>query len=62
VDPGKVRLLGVLIMITENHGYPLPAAEDYGGDHEHLFVYAPPKNDGSCYGKCFQMSFYQIFI
>ena len=43
VGPVEVRLLEVLKMIAENHGYLLLAARVHGGDHVHLFVSAKPK-------------------
>ena len=39
----EVRLLEVLKMIAENHGYRLLAARVHDGDHVHVFVSAPPK-------------------
>jgi len=42
VGPVEVRLLEVLKMIAENHGYLLLAARVHDGDHVHLFVSAPP--------------------
>ena len=39
----EVRLVEVLKMIAENHGYRLLAARVHDGDHVHLFVSVPPK-------------------
>ncbi len=39
----EVRLVEVLKMIAENHGYQLLAARVHNGDHLHLFVSASPK-------------------
>jgi len=38
----EVRLVDVLKMIAENHGYRLLAARVHDGDHVHVFVSAPP--------------------
>jgi len=38
----EVRLLEVLKMIAENHGFKLLAARVHDGDHVHVFVSAPP--------------------
>ena len=40
--PVEGRLLEVLKMIAENHGYKLSAVRVHAGDHVHLFVSAPP--------------------
>jgi len=37
------RLLEVLKMIAENHGFRLLAVRVHDGDHVHVFVSAPPK-------------------
>jgi len=42
VGPVEVRLLEVLKIIAEKHGYRLLAARVHDGDHVHLFVSAPP--------------------
>jgi len=39
----EVRLLEVLKMIAENHGYVLLTARVHDGDHVHVFVSAKPK-------------------
>jgi putative transposase len=39
----EVRLLEVLKMVADEHGYRLLAARVYEGDHVHVFVSAPPK-------------------
>jgi putative transposase len=39
----EVRLLEVLRMIVDEHGYRLLAARVHDGDNVHLFVSAPPK-------------------
>jgi putative transposase len=38
----EVRLVEVLKMIAENHGYRLLAARVHDGGHVHVFVSAPP--------------------
>lgn len=40
IGPVEVRLLEVLKMIAENHGYQLLAARVHHGDHVHVFVSA----------------------
>ncbi len=39
----EVRLLEVLKMIADEHGYRLLSARVHDGDHVHVFVSAPPK-------------------
>jgi putative transposase len=39
----EVRLLEVLKMIADEHGYRLLAVRVHDGDHVHVFVSAPPK-------------------
>jgi putative transposase len=39
----EVRLLEVLKMVADEHGYRLLVARVHGGDHVHVFVSAPPK-------------------
>ena len=39
----EVRLLEVLKMVADEHGYRLLAARVHGGDYVHVFVFAPPK-------------------
>ena len=39
----EVRLVEVLKIIAENHGYRLRGARVHDGNHVHLFVSVPPK-------------------
>jgi putative transposase len=39
----EVRLVEVLKMIAENHGYRLLVAMVHDGDYVHVFVFAKPK-------------------
>ena len=58
----EVRLLEVLKMIADEHGYRLLAARVHDGDHVHLFVSAPPKVSIPDDGACFQVCFCQVAV